>query len=408
MSFPVVRTTEKVDLHPLLPLYLVIFIAFTGYSMMVTLFVPMLMNNHGFVTDTAARSTQNIYVGILLALYPLGQLIGAPVIGSFSDRYGRKKILSVSLIVTILFYIVITYSLEIKNLWLLMAGCFLAGLSESNVAVSQSAIADASGPEDRGRLFAYLYAMVSLGYILGPLLGGQIALHFGFSTPFWAVVALLVLTYIWVMIGYKDSFTPDASKPIDYFKSFSNLLNVFTDLPIRRVYLVNFFIFMSAYGFWRVIQLYMVDEWNFDVGQVTFYYSYLAVVAVFANFIIFSPLSRKLGLKKTIISTAVVSGLFMIAIVIPKSEVSYWFTAGPASLIISLTVTACGAYLSTLVGPERQGRVLGNNLAIQVGAESLSALVGGFLAALFIPLPLITFGIAAVLGGLLLITYKVK
>ncbi len=62
--------------------------------------------------------------------------------------------------------------------------------------------------------------------------------------------------------------------------------------------------------------------------------------------------------------------------------------------------------MSTLVGADRQGRVLGNNLAIQVGAESLSALVGGFFAALFIPLPMLTYGVMAILGGLLLITYR--
>ena len=99
-------------------------------------------------------------------------------------------------------------------------------------------------------------------------------------------------------------------------------------------------------------------------------------------------------------------GLLMIIIVIPKSEISYWFTAGPAAFITVMAIAACGTYLSTLVGGDRQGRVLGNNLALQVGAESLSALLGGFLAAILIPLPLITYGIVAVIGGLLLITYK--
>ena len=71
--------------------------------------------------------------------------------------------LSISLVVTIFFFVIITYSLQIQSLWLLMGACFLAGLSESNVAISQSAIADASSPDDRGRLFAYLYAAMSLG-----------------------------------------------------------------------------------------------------------------------------------------------------------------------------------------------------------------------------------------------------
>jgi MFS family permease len=389
-----------------MPLYLVIFIAMIGYSMMVTLFVPMLIHPHGFLDESVARSTRTIYVGFLLALYPLGQFIGAPVIGSFSDRYGRKRVLSISLVVTIFFYVIITYSLQIQSLWLLMGACFLAGLSESNVAISQSAIADASTPEDRGRLFAYLYAAMSLGYITGPLMGGQIAVHYGYAPPFWIVVGLLVITYIWILVGFKDTFVPDITKPINYFKSFTNLTNVFTDLPIRRVYLVNFILFLSTYGFWRVIQIYMVDKWNFDVGQVTFYYAYLAVVSGIANMFLFAPLSKKLGMKWFIIGTAVVGGLFMLAIVVPSSEVSYWFTAGPASLVLAMTVAGCGAYLSTLVGSERQGRVLGNNLAIQVGAESLSAVLGGFLAALLIPLPLIVYGAIAVIGGLLLITYK--
>ena len=77
-------------------------------------------------------------------------------------------------------------------------------------------------------------------------------------------------------------------------------------------------------------------------------------------------------------------------------------------LLLAMTVAGCGAYLSTLVSAERQGRVLGNNLALQVGAESLGALVGGFLAAMLIPLPLIVYGVITILGGLLFITYKKK
>jgi DHA1 family tetracycline resistance protein-like MFS transporter len=391
-----------------MPLYLVIFVAFIGYSMMVTLFVPMLMHPNGFLDETVVRSTRTIYVGILLALYPLGQFIGAPAIGSFSDRYGRKRVLSISLFVTIFFYILIAYSLQIQLLWLLMASCFFCGLSESNVAIAQSAIADASRPEDRGRLFAYLYAAMSFGYIMGPLVGGQIAVHYGFAPPFWIVIGLLVITYIWILLSFHDTYKPKTDEPIDYFKAFTNLAAVFTDLPIRRVYLVNFLLFLSTYGFWRVIQIYMVDKWNFDVGQVTFYYSYLAVVSAIANMFIFAPLSKKLGLKWLIIGTAVVGGLFMLSIIVPESPVSYWFTAGPTSLVLVMTVAGCGAYLSTLVGPERQGRVLGNNLALQVGAESMSALIGGFLAAILIPLPLIVYGVITILGGLLLITYRKK
>ena len=79
-----------------------------------------------------------------------------------------------------------------------MVVCFLAGLSESHVSIVQSVIADLSKAEERGRLFAYMYACMSMGYILGPLIGGPMAKHFGYNTPFWFVLMLLIISALWL------------------------------------------------------------------------------------------------------------------------------------------------------------------------------------------------------------------
>lgn len=398
---------EKTDLHPILPLYLVILIAFTGYGLMVTIFIPMLMHGSGFFDESVTRATRVIYSGILLALYPLGQFLGAPVIGSLGDRFGRKRVLSISLIFTIFFYIVIAYSIDIKFLWLLMAACFLAGLTESNVAICQSAIADISTEEDRGRLFSYLYVAMSMGYIIGPLVGGQLAVHFSIATPFWVVTVLLVFIYLWVLKSFHDPFVPDKNKAISYFKSFTNLATVFTDLPIRRVYLINFLIYFGVFGLARVIQIYIIDEWHYGIDKVTLYYAYISAVCAVSNFFFFAPLTKHFSLKQITVSSSLIGGILILAIVIPKSDIlSAWVLSAVAFLVLMWAISGCGTYLSTLVSSERQGRVLGNNLAIQVGAESIGAAVGGFLAALLVPLPILTFGVASILGGLLLLTYK--
>jgi MFS family permease len=110
-----------------------------------------------------------------LALYPLGQFLGSPVLGALSDRYGRRPILIASLSSTTILYVGIASALAGQNLALLMATCLLAGLSESNIVLAQSAIADTASRADRSRLFGYIYLSASLAYVVGPLGGGQLA-----------------------------------------------------------------------------------------------------------------------------------------------------------------------------------------------------------------------------------------
>ena len=397
---------QRTEIHPILPLYMVIATAFAGYGLMVALFIPMLIHDTGFFDKSVYTSTRAIYGGILLALYPLGQFIGAPVIGSLADKFGRKRVLLISLIFTIFFYLVIAYSIHIRYLWLLMSTCFLAGLTESNVAICQSSIADISTEENRGRLFSYLYAFMSLGYFVGPIAGGQTAVHYGLSVPFWVVAASLGLIYVWVLTSFHDAYVPDKDKATSYFKTFTNLLNVFTDLQIRRVYLVNFLIYLGLFGIARTITIYIVGEWHLGLDKVTFYYGMVSLFCGLSNMVFFAPIAQRFSLKSITIWSGLVGGVLIIFIVIPKAEYSIWITSTPAFFIMMWAISACGTYISTLVGPERQGRVLGNNLALQVGAESIGAALGGFLAAIYLPLSVVTYGVAIILGSLLLISYK--
>ena len=90
---PADRTAGPVSLKPLLPLYAVVFAGFVGYSLMITVFTPMIMSNHDLLLRAdEPMSRRVILLGILLCLYPLGQFAGSPVLGALSDRFGRKPV----------------------------------------------------------------------------------------------------------------------------------------------------------------------------------------------------------------------------------------------------------------------------------------------------------------------------
>lgn len=131
----------------------------------------------GMLAPSSSLTQRSLVLGLLLALYPLGQFLGSSVIGALSDRFGRRPILMGSLVATTVFYLGIATALSIQSLPLLLVACFLAGLSESNIVLAQSAVADTADRADRNRLFGYVYLSASLAYVVGPLGGGQLADH---------------------------------------------------------------------------------------------------------------------------------------------------------------------------------------------------------------------------------------
>ena len=80
------------SLKGLLPLYAVVFAGFVGYSLMITVFTPMIMSNHDLLLRTDEPMGR--------PLYPLGQFAGSPVLGALSDRFGRKPVLMIPLCFT--------------------------------------------------------------------------------------------------------------------------------------------------------------------------------------------------------------------------------------------------------------------------------------------------------------------
>jgi hypothetical protein len=93
----------------------------------------------------------------------------------------------------------------------------------------------------------------------------------------------------------------------------------------------------------------------------------------------------------------------MMIVVIPRAEGAAWATLFLTSLALAICLPSCATMLSISAAEAEQGRVMGNNQALQVGAEALSGLVGGALAAVAVKLSLLALGAVAIVGGLLLI-----
>jgi MFS family permease len=396
----------------LLPVYTVIFVGFVGYSLMITVFTPMIMYAHdGIVAPSSTMAQRTILLGVLLSLYPFGQFFGSPVLGALSDRFGRKPTLLASLSVTTLCYALIAAALTLHSLPLLMGASLLAGLAEANVVIAQSAIADVTTESNRNRLFGYVYLSASLAYVVGPLVGGKLAdpalvPWFSDATPFWCTFALLALTLLWTAAMFRETRTARPGAAVDYGAAFTNLLGVFTDRRLRVLYAVNFLLYLAIFGFFRCYPMYLVDEFHLDVSRVSEFVAWVAVPIVIANLWLTDFLARRFATQRIVVVSAALTGAFMIGVTIPPQLDALWVTLFLAALALAVCLPACATMISLSVSADEQGRAMGNNQALQVGAEALSGLVGGLLAAVFVKLPLLVLAVVAVLASLLLTLHR--
>jgi DHA1 family tetracycline resistance protein-like MFS transporter len=391
-----------------LPLYVVVFIGFVGYSLMITVFTPLLLGGGGgLVAADSSTSTRTLVLGALLALYPLAQFFGAPLLGSFSDRLGRRPVLLVSLAASACFYALMALALHLHSLALLAVACLLAGLSEANIAIAQSAIADIAPAADRIRLFGYVYLSSSLAYVVGPLAGGKLADPavvgwFAPPTPFLAVAALLLATLALTAARFRETHAPDADAPLGLGAALRNLGAAFARGGLRPIFAANFALYLAIFGFFRVYPMYLVDHFGMGISRESEFIAWVAVPIVIANLFLVGWLSKRIDPRRLTVRCGAALAVCLAAVIVPHPEGALWVTLFACALALAICLPSMAAIVSGAVGPAEQGRALGTNQSLQVGAEGVSGLAGGGLAAISTALPLPVMGGLALLGSALL------
>lgn len=395
------RSTFKV----LLPIYIVIFIGFIGYSLSITVFTPIFMSSDlSFVPLHASRSLRTILLGIVLCLYPLGQFISSPILGAFSDRYGRKPILILSLLLTSLMYIIIAMAMKWESLPLLLLGLFFAGLFEGNVAIAQSIVTDVAQEKERIRFFGYIYFSISLAYVIGPLGGGKLSLWVNSAFPFWIVCIILLLNTLWVFFQFQETHPQEKRVHIQYFEAFTNLKGVF-NIKYRKNFLINFLLYFSIFGFFRCYPMYIVDEFKVGVSKLSEFIAWVGVSILIVNFWITGFLSKKYTPFQVVLISAFLIAFFLEILMASKEMRVLWVTLFLTGIAVALCLPSMAAFLSESVAPSERGKVMGNNQSLQFFSEAFSGIMAGLFAAVFVKFSLILFGIIAFIAALILLSY---
>ncbi len=159
------------DKSPMGILFLVVLVDMIGFTIVIpflTYFVQDLATAEG-ITDVGNR---DLWVGIVISVYSLAQFIFTPILGSLSDRMGRRPILMFGLLSNTVFFTVFGLS---GSLTMAVVARFLAGAGNGNIAVARAYIGDISEPEEVAKRMGMIGAAFGLGFMIGPFIGGVLS-----------------------------------------------------------------------------------------------------------------------------------------------------------------------------------------------------------------------------------------
>jgi len=374
----------------------------------------MLLDTHfPMLSPEVTTSHRLILIGILFSVFGLTQLISSPILGTISDRIGRRKVLITTLLLSAFSNALTAFAIYQFSLILLITSRCLAGLFSANLPIAQAAIGDMSTPKTRGKNLATIGIIGGISWIVGPAIGGLIALPkffpwFNFIFPMCIVFLLFVWNAILVIKNFHETnkYTEDKSHGLKH--ELVNLQVCWHKKELRYP-LVAFFIYVI--GRLLFLQFYppvLVEKFEFTQMDLGLYSGCLAIFFMLGSFLYIKFLTKKEHGQKVILPGTFITGLFMAACAlysIPHYFLLSFIFAGAGSAVFWIFIMTD---LSSVAGEKKQGMIFGVEQSISSFCLFLSPILAGFMSAKSITLPLIASGSLIFLSGLFYYLFIIK
>lgn len=191
-------------------IFVTLFLDILGLGMI----VPILP---GLVADLSGGSLSggSAAYGLLIALYALMQFVFSPVLGSLSDRFGRRPVILASLFGSGLDLLLMAVA---PTLAWLAVGRLVAGVTGASITAASAYIADVSPPERRAQSFGLIGAAFGLGFIAGPAFGGVLG-EIGPRVPFVAAAVVTLLNWLYGFFVLPESLPPELRRPFSWARA---------------------------------------------------------------------------------------------------------------------------------------------------------------------------------------------
>jgi len=304
-------------------------------------------------TDLASAA---MWGGVLATSFAVMQFLFSPTIGSLSDRFGRRRVLLVSLFFMSLDYLVMAVA---GSIWILLAGRIVAGITAATQSTGTAFMADISTAKDKAKNFGLVSAAFGIGFVIGPLIGGVLSI-FGPRAPFYAAAALAAANFTFGYFVMPETVTDAIRRPFEWrranplgaFKHIARLPGLKPLLTVHLLYSIAFFVYPAVWAYFTR------ERFGWDGLMVGYSLAIFGIsLAIVQGFLIRHIIAR-LGEKRTLLFGLVVNMLsFLMIGLIPYG----WLVMmlAPINALGSVSGPALMAIMSHTAEDNQQGELQG-------------------------------------------------
>jgi len=354
-------------------LLLVVFINLVGFGLVIPL-LPF------YAKSLNASPWQ---VTALFSAYSLGQFLAEPFWGRLSDRIGRRPVLIVTILANTLSYVALAFAPTIGVAFLVRLA---SGFGGGNISTIQGYMADVTPPEKRAGRMGLLGSAFGMGFVVGPTLGGLLpglAHLFGhsdtgrlaFQIPLLTAAALAAIASLGVFLFVVESRAP-SHKDAPVIRRRDHLAAAAAHPVLSRVLLVTLVSTAAFAGMESVFGLWTQARFDWGPRQVGLCFAVIGVIASVGQGLITGRLARRFGEAKVLTTGLAIIALSLALTPFVPTSAFVPLAVGCTAFGQSLVFPCVAALISRATPPDKQGAMLGLNMA----AGSLARMTGPMIA----------------------------
>lgn len=383
------------------------FVDYLSWAVAFPIFAPYFLDvKDQIFSPEIPTSTRTMILGFFLMIFSLGQFFGAPFIGEYADKHGRKKALTVSVLITFLGLAITAYSMDIKSLGLLFFGRFITGVFSSSTSLCLSAASDLSESEnEKVKKFGTLSMIAGFAFVLGGFAGGKlsdptISSYFSANIPIWIAAIITLLNFLFILLFFKETSVVHHDVKYDFLESFKHIKVALKTEKIKRIYLVYFLFFIAWTVLFQFIPVLTVEKFfytNSNIGDLALFMGVSwAIGSGYLNHYFIGRFSSNLVFKICLFGFTVLCA----GVVFAGHIYTLMALIGMCVILGSIAWPICTGFISNAAPRPIQGKVMGLTQSVQSLAMSVGPFLGGIAFKYSLDLPFFLAAAMSLVAGI--------